>query len=97
MVSPNKYPKFLRVNNVNPSLSWNKYLLKPYEVGEVVKVAPIEEQFPARKDMMPLQLFRQKFVKVYRKDESKEYKLPYVASWETFELLTTPIKEVLKR
>ena len=39
-----KLPKFLVVNAEAPSKPWNKYLLKPYEKGEIVKVAPFEEQ-----------------------------------------------------
>ena len=39
-----KLPKFLEVNAEAPSKPWNKYLLKPYEKGEIVKVAPFEEQ-----------------------------------------------------
>ena len=37
-----KLPKFLVVNAEAPSKPWNKYLLKPYEKGEIVKVAPFE-------------------------------------------------------
>lgn len=39
-----KLPKFLMVNDIPEKRSWNKHLLKPYKKGEIVKVAPFEEQ-----------------------------------------------------
>ena len=37
-------PKFLMVNSTPETYSHNKHLLKPYKKGEIVKVAPFEEQ-----------------------------------------------------
>ena len=39
-----KLPKFLIVNDVPEKTNSNKYLIKPFKKGEVVKVAPFEEQ-----------------------------------------------------
>ena len=47
ILSKEKLPKFLKVNNFLPSKAWNKYLPKPYVLGEIVKVAPWEEQVPS--------------------------------------------------
>ena len=47
MLAPKKikdYPKFLRCNDIIKTWGWNKHLLIPWNVGELVKVAPESEQ-----------------------------------------------------
>lgn len=97
-----KLPKFLIVNGVPETLSYNKHLLKPWKKGELVKVAPFEEQVRNNKyddqlkyvkpDNDPLH-FRQKFVKVIRKDEEGNWSLVYTAGWDIFDLLTNNKKK----
>ena len=91
-----KLPKFLIVNGVPETQSYNKHLLKPWKKGELVKVAPFEEQVRNDKyddqlkyvkpDNNPLH-FRQKYVKVIRKDDNGEWTLTYIAGWEYFDML----------
>ena len=86
-----KLPKFLVVNAEAPSKPWNKYLLKPYEKGEIVKVAPFEEQVshPSVDSTPDPEQFRKRYVVVYRKDEEGKWTLKYTQGWESFDLLTT--------
>lgn len=83
-----KLPKFLVVNAEAPSKPWNKYLLKPYGKGEIVKVAPFEEQASHPSVGEPEQ-FRKRYVVIYRKDEQGKWTLKYTQGWESFDLLTT--------
>lgn len=93
----NKLPKFLVVNKEAESTPWNKHLLKPWKKGEVVKVAPFEEQ--VRDDRYDnqlthcvpnndLQWFRERYVVVYRKDKDGKWSLKYTENWGSFDLLT---------
>ena len=77
-----KYPRFLKCDRIRSANTWNKYLLKPYTEGEIVKVAPMEEQHSTLNTSD--EVFRQKYVKVYRKDEDNNYTLPYVCDWGMF-------------
>lgn len=92
-----RLPKFLMVNDIPEKRSWNKHLLKPYKKGEIVKVAPFEEQ--KRNDMFGDQFrfgkpnndplwFRQRYVVIYRKDDNGKFTLKYTEDWESFDLLT---------
>lgn len=83
-----KYPKFLRVNDVAPKQPWNKHLPKPYKIGEIVKVAPEEEQVSSPLVGTPTNIWRSKYVKVIRKDQDGKWTLVNVNEWRTFELLT---------
>ena len=97
ITSKEKLPKFLVVNDVPEKTSHNKHLLKPYKKGEIVKVAPFEEQVRCDKyDHMfkfikpnnnPLH-FRSKYVVVYRKDENGKFTLKYTNGWKSLDLLT---------
>lgn len=80
-----EWPKFLRVNDHFKNISWNKYLLKPWEKGELVKVLPISEQIPSTD--MSVEHFRKQFVRVIRKDENGQWTLKYTWGWEIFEPL----------
>lgn len=93
-----KLPKFLIVNGVPETQSYNKHLLMPWKKGELVKVAPFEEQVRnsnyddqlkyVKPDNDPLN-FRQKYVKVIRRDENGEWTLTYTAGWNIFDMLKT--------
>lgn len=94
-----KLPKFLRVNDFLPSRSSNKSLLKPYVVGEIVKVAPWEEQHMS--DMVDEIIshpeivnrdpnhFHEHYVVVYRKDEDGKWSIKNTMPYAGFELLST--------
>lgn len=92
-----KLPKFLMVNDIPEKRSWNKHLLKPYKKGEIVKVAPFEEQKGndafddqfrfVKPNNDPLR-FRQRYVVIYRKDDNGKFTLKYTEDWESFDLLT---------
>lgn len=91
----NKWPKFLTVNGIPESRSVNKHLLKPWKKGEIVKVAPMEEQVPNRKyddlskgsEPITDKKFKEHYVKVIRKDNTGAWSLVYVDNWEIFDLL----------
>lgn len=97
-----KLPKFLIVNGVPETQSYNKYLLKPWKKGELVKVIPFEKQVRNNKydDMFKhitpstdLNSFRERFVRVVRKDDNGNWTLIYSAGWEIFDLLTNNKKK----
>jgi len=90
-------PKMLVVNSYLPSKSCNKYLPKPYVVGELVKVAPWEEQkrstllddvlSPTAINKDP-KWFHEHYVVIYRKDEDGKWSIKNTMPWEGFDLLT---------
>lgn len=84
IINNQEWPKFLRVSDLK-SVTWNKYLLKPLEKGELVKVLPISEQVPTTD--ITVEQFRRQFVRVLRKDENGQWNLRYTCSWEIFEHL----------
>lgn len=96
ITNKDKLPKFLIVNDIPEKRSWNKHLLKPYQKGEIVKVAPFEEQqrntkYDAQYRIKPNNdpnWFRERYVVIYRKDENGKFTLKYTESWESFDLLT---------
>ena len=97
-----KLPKFLVVNDLPEKEAYNKHLMKPWKKGELVKVAPFEEQVRNDKydDMFKYvkpdnnpENFRKKYVKVIRKDEKGEWSLVYTESWGIFDLLTNKNKK----
>lgn len=90
-------PKFLVVNREPESKPWNKHLLKPFKKGEIVKVAPFEEQvrnskyddtFHFSKPNNDPEFFRKRYVVVYRKDDEGKWTLKYTEGWNSFDLLT---------
>ena len=92
-----KLPKFLIVNDTPEKRSWNKHLPKPYRKGEVVRVAPFEEQkrntdwddtFQYVKPNNDPLWFRQRYVVVYRRDENGKFTHKCTEGWESFDLLT---------
>ena len=97
ITSKDKLPKFLVVNDKPEQRSYNKYLIKPFKRGEIVKVAPFEEQrrndkwdsyFHLVKFNNDPQWFRERYVVIYRKDENGKFTLKYIEKWESFDLLT---------
>lgn len=97
-----KLPKFLVVNGEPESKPWNKHLLKPFKKGEIVKVAPFEEQvrndkhdylFQYCKTNNDPEFFRKRYVVVYRKDNEGKWTLKYTEVWNSFDLLTIKKKE----
>jgi sulfatase maturation enzyme AslB (radical SAM superfamily) len=92
-----KLPKFLVVNDDLEKKSYNKYFIKPFKKGEIVKVASFEEQvrsgnydnllkyFKPNNDQIN---FMSNFVVVYRKDDEGKFNLKYTESWKSFDLLT---------
>lgn len=103
ILSEEKLPKFLRVNNFMPSMSVNKHLQKPYVLGEIVKVAPWNEQIPSKfvNEMSKypesvdndINHFHKRYVVVYRKDDEGKWSIKNTTSWNAFELLSKPIKK----
>lgn len=91
-----KLPKFLVVNPAVEKESVNKHLLRPWKGGEIVKVAPYDEQVPStafnhnlkyvKADPSPWK-FRKKYVVVYRKDDNGKFTLKHSASWDKFNLI----------
>lgn len=97
-----KLPKFIIVNGVPETKPYNKYLIKPWKKGELVKVAAFEQQVSDSKyDHMfkcvehenDQKSFRRRYVRVIRKDEKGEWTLNYCAGWENFDLLTSNKKK----
>lgn len=81
-------PNFLIVSNDLINKSYNQYLLLPFKKGEVVKVAPFEEQKPSERLPESVGWFKLRYLKVYRKNEiSGKFDIPYVESWNSFEVL----------
>lgn len=88
-------PKFIMVNKDITATSYNKYLPVPWVNGEIVKVAPYEEQVPNHKYDDTLKYsksctdkeFRSRYVKVIRKDSEGKWVLNRIESWNSFNLL----------
>lgn len=97
-----KLPKFLMVNDIPEKRSWNKHLLKPYRKGEIVKVAPFEEQKRNATDGDQFRFvnpnndplwFRRRYVVIYRKNDNGKFTLKYTEDWGSFDLLTKKIEK----
>lgn len=90
-----KLPKFLVISNAQVQKSSNKYLLKPYRKGEIVRVAPSEEQKPNHEfDQMTTRVehctdefWKEHYVKILRKGDDGKFSLPYVISWDGVEVM----------
>lgn len=80
------WPKFLKVNGTPEKQTFNKYLLKPWKKGEIVKVVPWDEQ---KSSVGETDLdYRKRYVSVIRKDNNGAWTLKYTWTWEIFELMT---------
>lgn len=79
-------PKVLRVNHIPEQRRINNYLLKPWVAGEIVRVAPEQEQETAAQQSTTPN-FRKRYLVVYRKDENGKFSLRYVEPWESFDII----------
>lgn len=86
IMSKQSWPKFLRVNGTMERVNFNKYLLKPWVKGEIVRVLPFDDQKNAVGDNSD-EKFRKRCVSVMRKDENGKWTLKYTWNWEIFETL----------
>jgi len=91
-----RMPKFLVVNEIPEKRVWNKRLTPPFLKGELVKVAPFDEQkrcdeydnkFQFVKSNYNPILFRKRYVVVYRKGKSGKFDHKCTEDWESFDLL----------
>lgn len=79
-------PAFLKViQGIQQKRPFTRYLLYPLKDGELVKVAPWEEQV-STSNLTP-ERFRRRYVKVIRKDADGKWSLTYVLDWDMFESL----------
>lgn len=85
ILNKEKWPKFLRVNGEMERVNFNKYLLKPWVKGEIVKVVPYDEQKSGVGKVD--EKFRKRYVNVLRKDEDGKFTLHYNWGWNIFETL----------
>ena len=90
-------PKYLVVNEIPEKRSWNKHLPKPYKKGEIVRVAPFEEQvrnkqwddtFQFVKTNDDPMWFRERYVVVYQKGDDGKFSYKCTEGWGSFDLLT---------
>ena len=91
MIAPKKikdYPKFLRCNEIVKGWGWNKHLLMPWNVGELVKVAPESEQHSSPYVGSKDEVFRKTYVVIYRKDKEGKFAKRQTAEWRQFDLIT---------
>ena len=85
IVEKSSLPAFLKViQDIQQKRPFTRYLLHPLKGGELVKVAPWEEQVST--NLTPEQ-FRRRYVKVIRKDADGKWSLAYVLDWGMFESL----------
>lgn len=87
MKKPSKYPKFLKCNEVVKGWNWNKYLPMPWRPGELVKVAPEDEQHSHPFVNSSDDKFRKSFVVVCRKDKDGKFSVKNTAEWGQFDIL----------
>ena len=77
------WPKFLKVNGTPEKQTFNKYLLKPWKKGEIVKVVSWDEQ---KSSVGETDLdYRKQYVSVMRKDNNGAWTLKYTWSWGIFD------------
>lgn len=64
----------------------NKYLLKPWKKGEIVKVVPWDEQ---KSSVGETNFdYRKRYVSVIRKDDNGAWTLKYTWTWGIFDPMT---------
>ena len=77
------WPKFLKVNGTPEKQTFNKYLLKPWKKGEIVKVVSWDEQ---KSSVGETDLdYRKQYVSVIRKDNNGAWTLKYTWTWGIFD------------
>lgn len=87
MKAMKKYPKFVKCGEIVKNWSWNKHLPKPWKVGEVVKVAPEEEQHSSKYVDIPDEIFRKNYLVVYRKGDDGKFSYKCTCRLNQFETL----------
>lgn len=87
IVDATKLPKFLVVKEQAEKYSWNKYLPQPYKTGEIVMVAPAEQQVSSPRVGSLPEVFRKQYVKIIRKDKNGKWNYVCVIEWRDVELL----------
>ena len=86
-LSIDKYPKFLKCNDVVKGQNWNKFLLRPWVPGEIVKVAPENEQHSHPAVSTSDKIFRSRYVVVYRRNDEGKFTIKYTARWKQFDFI----------
>ena len=77
------WPKFLKVNGTPEKQTFNKYLLKPWKKGEIVKAVSWDEQ---KSSVGETDLdYRKQYVSVIRKDDNGAWTLKYTWTWGIFD------------
>ena len=90
-----KLPKFLQVTNWQIDQSYNKYLPKPYKLGEIVKVQPIDVQKPdheydhitSRVPPVTNEFWQARYCRIWRKDENGKFNHSCVLEWQALDYL----------
>lgn len=88
-------PKFLQIAKWQIEQSHNKYLSKPYRLGEIVKVQPVEKQKPNHKydhvtpRVLPTtdEFWQKRYCRVLRKDNAGKFTVPCSIEWEGLDYL----------
>ena len=90
-----KLPKFLQVTKWQIEQSYNKYLPKPYKLGEIVKVQPVEVQKPDHKfdhitprvPPMTDEFWQARYCRILRKDSDGKFTHSCVLEWQALDYL----------
>lgn len=88
-------PKFLQVSKWQVEQSHNKYLPKPYKLGELVKVQAPEFQKPdhkyddlfSRVEKCTDEFWQKRYCRIFRKDESGKFTHSCVLEWEALDYI----------
>lgn len=86
ITTKNGFPKFIKVSKEIEKKNYNKFLVKPFEVGEIVKVVDFDSQRSINPNDDKVKFLRQ-YVNIIRKDKEGKFTMRYTASWEIFEPL----------
>lgn len=84
--SATAWPSFLRIiPDIDRVLPHTRYLLRPLQGGELVKVLPLAEQIP--EGGFSAEAFKARFVRVVRRDDAGRWSDKYTLDWSGVELL----------
>lgn len=81
-----KFPKFLRVSEAITKKAYNKFLIKPFEVGEMVRVVDFDSQQSVTKNLDKVKFLSQ-YVNIIRKDKNGKFTVRYTVAWDILEPL----------
>lgn len=95
-----KLPKFLQVSKWQIDQSYNKYLPKPYVLGEIVKTQPAEVQKPDHKfdHITPRvppctdEFWQERYCRILRKDANGKFTHSCVLEWQALDYLQKKAK-----